>query len=325
MRAKAANGASRDMNAANAPDGGRPLRAVVVGAVGSTKVAIEAFARSDWILTLVVTLPPEANARHSDYVDLSGACHAAGTNLFHTRQINDPDTIHAIRSARPDYVFVIGWSQICGAEFCAITPQRIIGYHPAAIPRLRGRAVIPWTILLDEKITAGTLFWIDDGVDSGPVLAQQFFHVSPTETASSLYARHMAVLSSVMDEGLAAIATGAAPRGMQDERCATYAARRSVDDGAIDWTASAVVIDRLIRATTRPYPGAFTFSGGDRLIVWRSSIPADSMTYHAQPGQIVAIRANVVTVQTGEGLLCLEEWEADGKATLPVHSILGRK
>src|SRR3546814_17829006 len=78
----------------------------------------------------------------------------------------------------------MGWSQICGPAFRALFPDRAIGYHPAALPRLRGRAAIPWTILQQEPITAGTLFWIDAGTDTGDIADQQFFHVAPDETAA---------------------------------------------------------------------------------------------------------------------------------------------
>src|SRR3546814_18147932 len=81
----------------------------------------------------------------------------------------------------------MGGSQICKPAFRQAAGGQGIGYHPAPLPRLRGRAVIPWTILLDEKITASTLFWIDDGVDSGPILAQRSFHIAPDEKAAILY------------------------------------------------------------------------------------------------------------------------------------------
>ena len=116
------------------------LRAVIVGAVESTAVAIRAFEGSGWDLALVVTLPPEKSARHSDYVDLQSDAEAVGARIFHTAQTNHPDTIAAIREARPDYIFVVGWSQICGPEFLNLTPGKVIGYHPAALPPFRGRS-----------------------------------------------------------------------------------------------------------------------------------------------------------------------------------------
>lgn len=302
-----------------------PLRGVVVGAVESTRVAIEAFSRSDWELTLVVTLPHEASGRHSDYVDLAPAASRVGAQLLQTRQINNADTIRAIRAVRPDFIFVIGWSQICGAEFCAIAPGRTIGYHPAAVPRLRGRAVIPWTILLDEKITAGSLFWLDEGVDSGPLLAQHFFHVAPDECASSLYIKHMDVLARMLDEALASIATGSPPRKVQDERCATYSTKRTREDGLIDWRAPAVVIERLVRAVGRPYPGAFAEARDRRITVWRSSLCSRGPAFHALPGQIVDIEGRSIVIQTGDGLLRLEDWEADGNYTPILHETLGKK
>lgn len=302
-----------------------PLRGVVVGAVESTRVAIEAFARSNWNLALVVTLPREASGRHSDYVDLAPAASQVGASVHHTHQVNNAQTIGAIRAVRPDFIFVIGWSQICGTDFCEIAPGRTIGYHPAAIPRLRGRAVIPWTILLDEKITAGSLFWIDDGVDSGPLLAQHFFHVAPDECASSLYIKHMDVLSCMMDEALASIAAGSPPRREQDVSCATYATRRTKEDGLIDWRAPAVLIERLVRAVGRPYPGAFAETTDQRITVWRSSLCSKALACHAQPGQIVGLEDFSIIVQTGDGLLRIDEWEADGDYKPVLHAMLGKR
>lgn len=299
------------------------MTAVIIGAVESTQVAIAAFARSDWNLALVVTLPPEAHSRHSDYVDLGPDAAKAGAALHHTRQVNNAETIAAIRAVNADYIFVIGWSQICGPEFCAIAPGRTVGYHPAAIPRLRGRAVIPWTILLDEKITAGSLFWIDDGVDSGPLLAQEFFHVAPDECAESLYAKHMQALASMMDGALVAIAGGSPLRKVQDERCATYATKRTKEDGLIDWCQPAVEIDRLVRAVGRPYPGAFIPVPGGQVTIWRSALPADGPHQEGQPGEVVEIDGASLTVATGDGLLRLEEWEGPEGYRPVKHAVLG--
>ncbi|HBK91291.1 MAG TPA: methionyl-tRNA formyltransferase, partial [Parvularcula sp.] len=150
------------------------MKAIVVGAVESTRVTLKALADNPrWTVSAVVTLPASLAGRHSDFVDLEPDARACGAKLIAAPNSNAPDVIEAVRAARADYAFVIGWSQICKPEFRAAAGGQVIGYHPAALPRLRGRAVIPWTILLDERITGSTLFWIDDGVDSGPILAQK--------------------------------------------------------------------------------------------------------------------------------------------------------
>ena len=301
------------------------MRAVIVGAVESTRVAIEAFAESEWRLPLVVTLPADVARRHSDFVDLGKAAANAGSEVHYTKQVNDTSTLSAIEAARPDFIFVIGWSQICRQEFRKLLPEKIIGYHPGPIPRLRGRAVIPWTILLNEPVSAGTLFWIDEGIDCGPILAQQFFHVAPDETASTLYGKHMAALTSMMRVTLHALTNGTAQKQIQDERCATYAARRTREDGRIDWDLPAVQIDRLIRAVGHPYPGAFTHSSGERLTIWRSSFPTAPGRYHALPGQIVANNDGRLIVQTGDGLIQLDEWELEQGHSPAIHAILGQQ
>lgn len=301
------------------------MRAVIVGAVESTSVAIKAFARSHWELALVITLPQDKSGRHSDYVDLQDDAAAAGAQIFRTSQTNHPDTLAAIREAKPDYIFVIGWSQICGPEFLQLTPGRVIGYHPAALPRLRGRAAIAWTILLDEKIAAGSLFYMAEGVDDGPLLEQHFFHVAPRETARSLYSKHMDALDRIVSRALTGIASGTAEPKLQDESCATYAVRRTPSDGAINWHRPAEEIDRLVRAAGKPYPGAYTMVKDAPLTIWASEPVVPTLPYHAAPGQLLADDEKGLLVQTGTGQIRVTDWswELDGRP--PMHGLWGSR
>jgi methionyl-tRNA formyltransferase len=299
------------------------MKAVVVGAVESTRVTLNALASDPrWSVSAVVTLPASLAGRHSDFVDLEPDARACGAKLIAAPNSNAPDVIEAVRAARADYAFVIGWSQICKPEFRAAAGGQVIGYHPAALPRLRGRAVIPWTILLDEKITGSTLFWIDDGVDSGPILAQKFLHVAPDETATTLYARHMTALDEMLRECLDALAAGRAPRLPQDDRYATYAARRTEAHGLIDWRASAADIERLIRAVTRPYPGAFTYLGGERVTIFAAEIWPDARRHAAQPGQVIEKRGGALAIACGDGAILATDW-TNGKGDIRAHVILG--
>ena len=298
---------------------------VIVGAVESTEVAIKAAARAEsWRVRLIVTLPPERAGRHSDFCDLAAAAESAGAELAYAVRINDPEIVDRIRTARPDLILVVGWSQICGPAFLDILPAGVLGYHPAALPRLRGRAAIPWTILHAEPITAGTLFWIDAGMDSGAILEQRFFHVAPNETARSLYCKHMRALDAMVVSALARIQAGDAAGTVQDERCATYGARRTPADGAIDWAMSAAVIDRLIRAVGRPYPGAFTHHGEGRITLWEASPHADDSRYLGAPGQIVRRDDEAFWIKTGDGLLRVDNWDGPTGSAPPLHAILGR-
>lgn len=301
------------------------MRALLIGAVEGTRVAADAIAAAPgWELAAIATLPPALAARHSDFVDLAPVAARHGAALLPVAQCNAPDFLAQMRGIATDMVFVIGWSQICGPEFRAAAGGRVIGYHPAPLPRLRGRAVIPWTILLDEKITASSLFWIDDGVDSGPLLAQRFFHVAPGETSGTLYAKHMAALGAMLRELLPRLAQGPVPGEPQDEAVATWATRRRPSDGRIDWREPADCIERLVRAVGRPYPGAFTDTAGERVTIWSARACACAERQHASPGQVVLHDSGGFAVRCGDGrALHVLEFETTGLRAPALHSLLG--
>lgn len=286
------------------------MRAVVVGAVESSQIAIEAIAAAEgWTVASVVSLPSKLAGRHDDFVDLAPVTAAAGAKLYRVPNINDAAALDLVAAAHADYAFVIGWSQICGSDFRELMGARVIGYHPAPLPRMRGRAVIPWTILSGEPISGGTLFWIDEGVDTGDILAQRFFHVAPDETAATLYAKHLRELRSMLEEVLPALSGGVVPRRPQEERYATWAARRTRLDGAIDWSRSAADIARLVRAVTDPYSGAYTFAGANRLTIWQARAAPETQSHLAAPGQVIAVGKGVFTVMCGDGLgLLVTDW-----------------
>lgn len=302
------------------------MRAVVIGAVESTRIAIECIARSPgWSLPLVVTLPPNLGHRHSDFVDLAEPARIAGAEVFTAANGNTPDSLDAIRAVDPDFVFIVGWSQIAKPELISIPRHGTIGYHPAPLPRMRGRAVIPWTILAGEPITGGTLFWIDEGVDSGPILQQGFFHVGTDETATTLYARHMQLLEQLMNDALTALSAGTALRQVQDERFATWTARRTQECGRIDWTQDARSIDCLVRAVARPYPGARTRVGSSDLdlVVWQARISPDGGRHRARTGQIIARGDHSFTVLCGGGTAIeVTEWECANPAAPALNAQL---
>lgn len=298
------------------------MKVALVGAVESTLCAMRAMIEADCDLVLVATLTPELAKRHSDFVDLAPEAEAHGVDVLRVRNINDADAIEAVRKAAPDYIFVVGWSQICREEFMNIAPGKMIGYHPAPLPRMRGRAVLPWTIINDEKISGATMFWMDDGVDTGDILEQRFFHVAPRETARTLYDKHMVALGAMTRGAIGELASGNPRREKQDDACATFAARRRPSDGKIDWNRSAVEIDRLIRAVGRPYPGASGDHEDGQLIIWRAH-PLANGIHHGTIGQVVAITGDTIDIVTGDGLLRVEEWETSATKPVRMHAVLG--
>ena len=294
----------------------------------STRVALSTLARVGEAPGTVVTLPPERRSRHSDYVDLAEPTAAVGSTLLHATDVNSPEVVDGLSELRPDLIWVIGWSQIVGEALREIPALGVVGYHPSPLPRLRGRAVIPWTILLGERTTGGSLFWIDEGTDTGPLLCQEAFDVEPDETATTLYRKHMDVLGRLLTNAVSALAAGDPPRVRQDDDRASVCARRTWEDGRIDWTAPAPVVWGLVRATTRPYPGAFTYSDGRRVIAWSAELLDEDPRYIGIPGQVQSVDRDGTTVRCGDGrMVKLTEMTLDdgSPAGLRIHEVLDRR
>jgi methionyl-tRNA formyltransferase len=301
------------------------VRTAFVGAVEGSAIAFKSLVQAGFPAGLLITLPPEAAARHSDFVDLSPLAKSAGSEIVSVTNVNGPVAIEALRAFRPDVVLVIGWSQVCGDVFRSAARIGNIGFHPSALPRMRGRAVIPWTILLGESATAASLFWLDEGVDSGPILLQEPIAVTADETARTLYIKQTNALARMLPRAIELVRTGRAPRIEQDHGLATYCAKRTPDDGLIDWHAPAEETLRLVRAVGEPYPGAFTTCTGRRLIVDAATPFADSDRYIGLPGQVQCHTPDGFVVRCGDGrCVHITAWRQDQSDLKPgVHSRLG--
>lgn len=275
------------------------MQTVLVGAVDSTRIALETLIDDGFPPRAVVTLPLEKADRHSDYADLRPMVTEAGITLIETANINSAELLAQLTRIRPDYIFVIGWSQICRDKFLAVPRRGCIGFHPAPLPKNRGRAVIPWTILQGVGETGTTLFWMDEGMDSGDILAQERFLVAADESAASLYSKHLDSLRKMLHNTLPALVTGTGRRSEQDHARATYCAKRTAADGRIDWRASARDVWTLIRAAGRPYPGAFTYLGRRHLTIWEADL-IGSAPYWGLPGQVQRLDAQGALVQCGD-------------------------
>lgn len=285
------------------------LRVALVGAVGTTEVALEALAQCGHAPVLLFTLPVEKQKRHSDFVDLAPRAAELGVPIVRVDDVNAPETVAALREAAPDLLLVIGWSRICGAEFRGVARLGTLGYHPTLLPKMRGRAALAWTILLDLERTGGTLFWMDEGVDSGPIAAQRAFDVPPGTTLSGLLDLQLAALAAMIPALFAKLEAGERPAEPQDHGEATYLAIRRPADGEIDWTRGAEEIERLVRAVTRPYPGAFSRLGEREVVVWGARVVRYPQ-WHAMTGQVFTYEDGAPVVRCGGGTdLALTDYE----------------
>jgi methionyl-tRNA formyltransferase len=267
----------------------------------------------------VVTLPGPIDPNRSGQCSFHEIAAGLGARLIETADVNSPETIAALREADPDLIFVVGWSQLVMDEFIGLPRHGVFGMHPTLLPRHRGRAAIPWAILSGLAKTGVTLFQIADGTaDSGPVVGQVEVPIAHDETATTLDDKVTAAHLDLVREFVPQLVDGTAERKPQDTRRASTWPKRTPADGIIDWETRAPYLYDWVRAQTRPYPGAFTFLGEEKLVVWRAR-PVE-LDKDAPAGTVVGQDGGPV-VACGEGGLVLEEVE--GVAEVPVGAQLG--
>src|SRR5206468_4098982 len=188
--------------------------------------------------------------------------------LVETADVNADDTLAAVGALQPDLIFVVGWSQLVRDPFIALAREAVLGMHPTLLPRHRGRAPIPWAILAGLARTGVTLFEIVDATaDSGEIVGQVVLDIAPDETATTLFQRLAEAHVRLTRELVPQLVARSAPRIRQDPRRASAWPKRAPSDGIIDWETRAPYLYDWVRAQTRPYPGAFTWLGEDKVVV----------------------------------------------------------
>ena len=268
----------------------------------------------------VVTLPGPIDPDRSGQCAFDDVAARLGAALIETRDVNALETLNAIRKLEPELGFVVGWSQLVHDPFIALAREGVFGMHPTLLPRHRGRAPIPWAILSGLARTGVTLFEIvDSTADSGAIVGQVEVEIAPDETATSLFARLAHAHVQLVRELVPQLLSRSAPRSRQDPGRASSWPKRVPADGIIDWETRAPYLYDWVRAQTRPYPGAFTYFGDDKVIVWGAR-PVE-LAAKAPAGTIVDVSADGPVVACGEGGLVLEEIQTSG--ALAVGARLG--
>jgi methionyl-tRNA formyltransferase len=268
----------------------------------------------------VVTVPGPVDPLRSGQCAFDEDAGRLGARLIETLDINSDETLAQIESLEPELSFVVGWSQLVRDPFIALAREGVFGMHPSLLPRHRGRAAIPWAILCGLARTGVTLFEITDATaDSGAVVGQVEVDIARDETATTLFDRITDAHVALVREYVPQLVERRAPRRPQDPLRASAWPRRTAADGIIDWLMRAPYLYDWVRAQTRPYPGAFTYLGEAKVVVWQARpVEAES---GAPAGTVVDERPEGPVVVCGEGALLLEEIES--AQPLQVGAVLG--
>jgi methionyl-tRNA formyltransferase len=236
---------------------------------------MEEIYRAGGRLDVVFTLLDEQARGKSGRVYVDQFCRQHDIPVIKGRNVNDAAVVEAVRAHQLDWLFIIGWSQIARRELLRAPARGVLGMHPTLLPVGRGRAAIPWAILKGLSETGVTLFQLDEGVDTGPVLAQHKISVAPAETATDLYEKVQQAHRLLIREVWASLEADLIRPVAQDESKATTWPARAPEDGRITADMTVQEVERLVRAVTHPYPGAFLDRDGHRLRIWQGRVVSE--------------------------------------------------
>jgi methionyl-tRNA formyltransferase len=260
----------------------------------------------------LITLPSGENKHVSDYYDLHGLCAENGIGVVDTKNVNSKETISQLRELKLDYLFTLGWSQIFKEDFINCFSQFVVGTHPSKLPYGRGRAPLPWTIIEAQSESAVSFFKIDTGVDTGKLIFQREFEIPPRTYVKDLYTSVGKELGMGFYEIYNRIANDESIEfSTQDEEGVTVRGKRSPSDGLIEFNKTVDEIDRLIRAVSVPYPGAYCYYKNQKTIFWEVGLDNESR-YYGTIGQILRKNESGILVRFADGNLWLKKPTDEG-------------
>lgn len=250
---------------------------------------------------------------------------AAGGEFVEARQVGGTKLAGFWADTRPDLLLSVSWRYLVSAEIY-LRARTAAVFHDALLPAYRGFSPTVWAILNGEDHTGVTLFHMDAGTDDGDIIDQLRVPIGPEDTIAEVMDRVTDAYINILDRNATALLTSSASRIPQNHARATYTCKRLPEDNQIDWSAPTQVVYNLIRATTAPYPGAFTTLDGRRLTVWAAAkIVAPAQYIGRVAGRVVSIDPERgVTVLTGDGQLLLTQVQLDSESAAPAAKVVNR-
>jgi methionyl-tRNA formyltransferase len=276
------------------------MRIVVHGQQAFGKAVLEAFLKRGENVVAVYVAPEREGAKADP---LKEAALAAGLPVYQPASYRKPEVWEEFRALKPDLQVMAFVTLFVPEDFLNIPTHGSIQYHPSLLPAYRGASAINWPIILGERETGLSIFWPDNGLDTGDVLLQKKTPISSTDTLGTVYFDRLFPMGvEAMLESVDLVKAGKAPRIKQDEGLATYEGRCTAENARIDWAKSWRQIDPLIRGCN-PAPGAWTTFGGKTLQVFDAkAIPArDPKGIGGKMGEVVEVDADGFTVVCADG------------------------
>ncbi|KHS93476.1 UDP-4-amino-4-deoxy-L-arabinose formyltransferase [Pectobacterium brasiliense] len=234
-------------------------------------VGLEALKLAGYEIQAVFTHSDAPGENHF-YASVAKAAAEMDVPVFAPEDVNHPLWVNRIRELAPDVIFSFYYRTLLSDDILQLPSFGAFNLHGSLLPRYRGRAPVNWVLVNGETQTGVTLHKMVSRADAGDIVAQSVVAIDEEDTALTLHGKCRTAAAALLAQQLPLIRSREITLTPQDDSRASYFGRRTAADGLIDWQKSAREINNLIRAVTEPYPGAFTFLGERKVIIWRARV-----------------------------------------------------
>ena len=301
------------------------LKVVFLGTPQFAVPTLDALLASSHTVVGVVTQPDKPRGRGQKETDAPVKARALAANLriLQPATLKDPAVLAELAALGADIGVVAAYGKILTQAVLDIPRLGMINVHASLLPRYRGAAPIHRAVIAGESVTGVTIMRVVRALDAGAMLAKVERPVGPNDTSEEVE-RDLATLGgALLVQTLDRMAAGPVEEVPQDDRLANYAHRLTKEDGLVDWSRSAVEIHNQIRGL-HPWPHAYSYLDGQRLILWRSTWSPDASS--AASGTVLAADGDELRIATGHGTLLITELQAEGRRVARTREFLaGRK
>jgi methionyl-tRNA formyltransferase len=283
--------------------------------------SLKALMESGEEVVSVYTQPdrPKGRGRKLAPSPIKEAALSFGLPVFQPVSFKESPAVDQLAEQKPDLLIVVAYGLILPQKVLDIPAGGAVNVHASLLPKYRGAAPIQRAIINGEEETGVTTMLLNAGMDTGDILLMESEPILETDTARSLHDRLSVLGGRLLLQTLGRLRQGALLPRPQDPSIASYAPPLKKEEGEIRWTLSAMEIDRWIRGLS-PWPGAFTFFQGKRLIIHKARPDYPEIT--GVPGTVISLTEGGIRVQTGQGILAVFEAQLEGHRRMSSEELL---
>lgn len=304
------------------------MRIVFMGTPDFAVDTLKSLVESEHEVVGVITQPDKPKGR-SGKLQLTPVKETAlqyGIPVYQPERARDPEFFQVLENLSPDVIVVVAFGQILPKTILQLPKYGCINVHASLLPKLRGAAPIQWSIINGDAESGVTIQQMDEGIDTGDILLMRKYTLDAKETGGSLFDRLASFGGAMVLEVLKQAEAGTLQPVPQNHKEHTRAKMLSKETGRIDFTQSALQIERLIRGLN-PWPSAYTYLDDKMLKLWAAEVISAEQAAEwglgsAEPGTVLAVNKQDFVVQTGDGYLAVQEVQLAGKKRMDTEAFL---